>query len=268
MGDGVVMESHLGCGHCTNCRGGRYHLCLNYGNREKGHRQYGFTVNGCYSQFMVCHQRALHKVPAGVSFIQAAATDTFATVLHALERLPSLGGRRVLVSGSGPVGLAAVALASAMGAGVVLAGSGARLEKGRLLGAGQLVDYRSGDTAAKVRACAGGDIDVALECAGTAASVATVLEAVKRGGQIGLVATPPEGLVPVNLKRIMWDELTVSGSRGNPNSHRTVLGLMAEMRINPDVMLTHTFSLQEISRAFTALNSREDGIVKAVILPN
>ena len=46
-GDRVAIESHKGCGHCINCKRGRYTICLNYGKPETGHRHYGFTSNGC-----------------------------------------------------------------------------------------------------------------------------------------------------------------------------------------------------------------------------
>ena len=66
-GDMVAAEAHLGCGHCANCRMGRYNLCLNFGSREQGHKQYGFTAQGCYAQYCVYHIRAVHHIPDGLT---------------------------------------------------------------------------------------------------------------------------------------------------------------------------------------------------------
>lgn len=60
-GDMVAAEAHLGCGHCANCRMGRYNLCLNFGSREQGHKQYGFTAQGCYAQYCVYHIREIGR---------------------------------------------------------------------------------------------------------------------------------------------------------------------------------------------------------------
>lgn len=84
-GDMVAAEAHLGCGHCANCRMGRYNLCLNFGIREQGHKQYGFTAQGCYAQYCVYHIRAVHHIPDGLTCEHGAMADTMATALHGIE---------------------------------------------------------------------------------------------------------------------------------------------------------------------------------------
>ena len=64
-GDKVAGSSAVGCGHCRNCMKGRYNLCLNYGNVESGHRQYGFTVDGAYAQYISVNARCVVKLPPG-----------------------------------------------------------------------------------------------------------------------------------------------------------------------------------------------------------
>ena len=119
-GDMVAAEAHLGCGHCANCRMGRYNLCLNFGIREQGHKQYGFTAQGCYAQYCVYHIRAVHHIPDGLTCEHGAMADTMATALHGIESVGIRPGGLTAVMGCGPVGMSAMLLAKAMGSRVIL----------------------------------------------------------------------------------------------------------------------------------------------------
>ena len=71
IGDRVATEPHKGCGHCINCIRGSYTSCLNYGKLEKGHRHYGFTANGGFSEYAISHINCLHKLPKEISYDEA-----------------------------------------------------------------------------------------------------------------------------------------------------------------------------------------------------
>ncbi|CAG0971219.1 partial Sorbitol dehydrogenase, partial [Anaerolineae bacterium] len=92
VGDRVAIESHKGCGHCINCKRGRYTICLNYGKPETGHRHYGFTTNGGYAQYVVNHISTLYKIADSVSFEEAALITTAAGVHFALDNVGGLLG--------------------------------------------------------------------------------------------------------------------------------------------------------------------------------
>ena len=142
-GDRVAIESHKGCGHCTNCKRGRYTICFNYGKPETGHRHYGFTTNGGYAQYVVNHVSTLYKIADNVSYEEAALVTTAACVHFALDNVGGLlGGETVVVLGPGPIGLMAVQLVKALGASrVILTGTrDERLEMGKRLGADIVVN--------------------------------------------------------------------------------------------------------------------------------
>jgi threonine dehydrogenase-like Zn-dependent dehydrogenase len=106
VGDRVVTEAHRGCMRCTNCLSGAYTDCLNYGNRSKGHRVQGITVNGGFAEYAANHVSTLYRVPDSVDFDAAVILTTAGTVMHAFGRLGSLVvGASVAVIGTGPIGL-------------------------------------------------------------------------------------------------------------------------------------------------------------------
>ncbi len=86
VGDRVAVEPHKGCGHCINCIRGLYTTCLNYGKVEEGHRHYGFTINGGYADYAVCHINCLHKFSEKISFDDATLITTAGTALYGLQR--------------------------------------------------------------------------------------------------------------------------------------------------------------------------------------
>ena len=138
VGDRVAIETHKGCGHCMNCKRGKYTICLNYGKPETGHRHYGFTTNGGYAQYVVNHISTLYRIPDNVSYDEAALVTTSACAHFALDNIGGLmGGETVAVLGPGPMGLMALQLVKALGASTtILTGTrDDRLAVGKRLGA-------------------------------------------------------------------------------------------------------------------------------------
>jgi L-iditol 2-dehydrogenase len=150
IGDRVAIESHKGCGHCVNCKQGRYTICLNYGKPETGHRHYGFTANGGYAQYAVNHVSTLYHISDSVAYEEAALVTTAACVHFALDNVGGLlGGETVAVLGPGPIGLMGVQLVKALGATkVILTGTRyERLSVGKALGADVIVNIHEQDAA-------------------------------------------------------------------------------------------------------------------------
>ena len=264
-GDRVAIESHLGCGYCENCKAGRYNLCLHFGDVDAGHKQYGFTVPGCYAEYFVCKPRAIHKIPDNLSFDHAALTDTVATAYHLLERTGVVSGGWSLIVGCGPVGMAMLMLCRAMGSRAIVVDTGERLNKALELGAEYIFDFMKEDAAAAVQKVTGVGVDRSFDCAGNAASMKLALAATRRGGTVGLVAIPKKHEMEIDLKTIVWDEKKLVGSRGNPNCHAHVLAMMAGNLIPAEKMITHHFPLDQIQEAVSLFQQRLDGVIKVII---
>ncbi|MEM8730693.1 MAG: alcohol dehydrogenase catalytic domain-containing protein, partial [Pseudomonadota bacterium] len=147
MGERVTVEIHAGCGQCKRCRAGMYTACLNYGlnygDRNKGHRANGFTTDGGFAEYAVNHINTLVKVPDSMTDEVATLVVTAGTSMYGLTELGGLvAGESVVVSGPGPIGLVAVAVAKALGADpVILTGTrNDRLAIGTELGADHVVN--------------------------------------------------------------------------------------------------------------------------------
>src|SRR5450631_2161983 len=121
IGERVTVEIHAGCGQCKRCRQGMYTSChnygLNYGDVDKGHRANGFTTDGGFCEYQVNNINTLVAIPDEMSDEEGTLVVTAGTAMYALTELGGLvAGESVVVSGAGPIGLMAVAVAKALGA--------------------------------------------------------------------------------------------------------------------------------------------------------
>lgn len=266
VGDLVAVESHLGCGYCDNCQAGRYNLCLHFGDIAAGHKQYGFTVPGCFAEYFVCRTQVLHKIPENLTADHGALTDTVSTAFHAIAQSGVVAGGWTVIVGCGPVGMSMLLLCRAMGSRVVVLETGARLQRALDMGADFAIDFMDQDALARTLAATGGlGAERCYDCAGNKNSMALALGACRRGGTVGLVAIPAGGLMEIDVKTIVWDEKKLVGSRGNPNCHRQVLELMSAGLIDAMQLITHRFPLAQFDEALALFRSRQDGVVKVVI---
>ena len=138
IGQRVAVEIHAGCGQCKRCREGMYTSChnygLNYGDVDKGHRANGFTTDGGFCEYQVNNINTLVPIADDMSDEEGTLVVTAGTAMYALTELGGLvAGESVCVTGPGPIGLMAVAVAKALGAQpVILTGTrDNRLEIGK-----------------------------------------------------------------------------------------------------------------------------------------
>src|ERR1700750_515053 len=149
IGTRVAVEIHAGCGQRKRCREGMYTSChnygLNYGEVGKGHRANGFTSDGGFGRHAVNNINTLVAIPDAMSDEEATLVVTAGTAMYALTELGGLvAGESVVVTGPGPIGLMAVAVAKSLGAHpVILTGTrDNRLEIGKQLGADAVINIR------------------------------------------------------------------------------------------------------------------------------
>lgn len=266
VGERVAVESHLGCGYCENCQAGRYNLCMHFGDLKAGHKQYGFTVPGCYAEYCAYRPEVLHKIPENLTYDHGALTDTVCTSFHAIEQAGIVAGGWTVIVGCGPIGMAMLMLARAMGSKTIVLETGSRQQKAKEFGADHVIDFMDEDVDAKISQITGGvGADRCFDCAGNSASMALALRSCRRGGSVGLIAIPQKREMEIDIKTIVWDEKKLVGSRGNPNCHDRVLAMMSAGLIQPEKMITHHFPLEQFQDAMDLFTSRNDGVIKVVI---
>jgi L-iditol 2-dehydrogenase len=266
-GDKVAGSSAVGCGHCRNCMKGRYNLCLNYGNMDAGHRQYGMTAQGAYAQYMNANARSIVKLPDDFDLAEASLLDTAGIALHIAKQGKIEAGDTVVVIGPGAVGSITYQCARALGAGrVIVAGRGSRLQKAVELGY-ETVDVTQIDLMEFVKETTGGvGPDVVLECAGTSTTIVQAVEMIKKGGRVVVGGIPQEN-APLPFQRFVLDEIEVVGSRAAPNCLPEVLALTKSGALRLAELVTHKFPLREFTAAVKTFRERIDGALKVVVEP-
>jgi threonine dehydrogenase-like Zn-dependent dehydrogenase len=272
IGERVTVEIHAGCGQCKRCRQGMYTSChnygLNYGNVDKGHRANGFTTDGGFAEYAVNHINTLSRVPDAMSDEEATLVVTAGTSMYGLTELGGLvAGESVVVTGPGPIGLLAVAVAKALGASpVILSGTrDARLAIGAKLGADRVVNVRNEDLVAVVKEMTGRGADYVVECAGTDTAINEAAKMVNRGGKICLAAFPHEPVL-ADIGALVKNNIYVYGIRGEGKSAtRRAMALMAAKRFDATLIHTHTFPLADLPMALHYARNRVDDAIKVVV---
>lgn len=270
IGQRITVEVHAGCGRCKRCRMGMYTSCHNYSYRSKGHRANGMTTDGGFAEYAVNHINTLVPVPDDMSDEEAALVVTAGTSMYGLTELGGLvAGESVVVSGPGPIGLIAVAVARSLGADpVILTGTREnRLEMGRKLGATHTINVREvEDSVEAVKEIVGKPgADYVIECAGTEGSLNDSIHMTNRGGKICLAAFPHEPC-KVDLPYAVMNNIYMYGIRGEGKSGTyRAMSFMKDKRFDATAIHTHTFALDDLPEALRYARERVDGAIKVIV---
>ena len=195
--------------------------------------------------------------------------DTTGIAYNALRLTGVEPGGWTVVIGPGPMGIAAMLLASAMGSRTVVIGRGRRLALAGELGADVLVDFEAvEDPVAEVRRITGGGAHQVIEAAGNATAYYESIQMARKGGHVALISIPAQDGQQAALKSLIMNQITLHGVRANPNCSKTVLDMMSQGILPVEKMITHRFPLEQIHEAFDTFTGRKDGAVKVVIHPN
>lgn len=233
LGAKTVVQPGLSCGRCAACLGGHDNLCRHY-------RILGENAQGGYAEHLVVPAVNLAPYPERLDFAHAAAGILpFLTAWQMVVRKARVApGDTVLVHGAGSgVGVAAIQIAKLHGARVIAtAGSAAKLERAKALGADVGVDYTTGDFAAVCRAETGKrGVDAVIEHVGGEVFTASI-KAVRSGGRI-VTCGATAGFHPaIDLRHVFFRQIEILGSTmGSKADLLAVLGHLAAGRLEPVV---------------------------------
>ena len=262
VGDRVLIESVLGCGHCEWCRVQQYNRCPDlYPTRRA-------SVSRAYAELVVGPQHKFHKLPDTIGYDDAALLDTYAVALHAQHLSGLTIGARVAIIGAGPIGLGQLMLAKASGADVLIIDTVPHaLDLARRLGADRIVDSREEDPVATIRAMTDDrGADIVFECAGGESMPDTLplaTQLVRRGGKVVIVGGFDAGVttIPLEWQRIQMSEISLIPSASFAfhdlySEQATVLDLVARGKLRTQELITHRFPLHRINEAFETAQDR------------
>jgi L-iditol 2-dehydrogenase len=250
----VLGASTVTCGRCVYCRRGEFMFCPE--RRGMGH-----GVNGAFTRYAVARPDQLFKLPENLSDDEGAQCEPFAAAVHAVCEISQLQfGDVALVSGPGPIGLLCLKLLVAEGIKTIVAGTAAdqrRLELARRMGAALVVDVTQQDLQAVVKAETDGfGVDLALECAGAAASARACLDAVRPLGQYTEVGHFGRD-IELNFDCLAFKQLRLNGSVGyNAATWTRMLKILAEGKVRLGDMVTHRLPLEKWKEGFDACEDK------------
>jgi L-iditol 2-dehydrogenase len=264
LGDRVVGDTGVSCGHCTEC------LLGNYGNCPEG-RAVG-TVNawdGAYAEYIVMPERHLFPLPENVGFDAGAMVEPAATALYAVVRAGVRTGDTVLVNGTGPIGLCAAKLAALSGAArVIVAGRReSKLKLALAFGADAVIDTTQGPMLEAVHAQAGtGGVDRIIEASGAVELLAESFRCVRPGGVVSVVAFYEKPLPEFDVDQFVFTNATVHAVAGSLGQYPPVLKLMAAGRLDPTPLITARYPFGDVLQALRDWGAKPEERVKSMLV--
>ena len=263
MGDRVIIYHISGCGVCNDCRRGYMISCTS------PHRAaYGWQRDGGMAPYLLADEKDLVLLPDELSYIDGAQVACgFGTIYEGLEKVGISGNDAVLVVGLGPVGLAALMLAKAMGANKLIGIDVVeeRLTLATQLGLADHVFKAGPDNVAQVRDVTGGNgVERAVDASGNSKGRLTAIRATRKWGKIVFIGEG--GTIDFQPSPdIIHDQKTIYGS------WVTSIWLMEELverlvrwGIHPEDLVTHRFSLEQADDAYALMAGGQCGKVAIV----
>lgn len=256
VGDRVSAEGHITCGVCRNCRAGRRHLCINTVG-------VGVDRPGAFAEYLSVPAFNVFKIPDDISDDMASILDPLGNATHTALSF-DLVGEDVLITGAGPIGIMAVAIARYAGARhiVITDINDYRLELARKAGASIALNVSNGsldDTMQELGMEEG--FDVGMEMSGNPSAFRDMLRIMHNGGSIALLGIPP-GETTIDWKQVIFKGLTLKGIYGREMFETWYkMSSMLQSGLNIDSIITHHFPIDDFQPAFELMESGQSGKV-------
>ncbi len=255
-GEIVSGEGHVVCGRCRNCLAGRRHLCA--------HTE-GVGVNrpGAFAEYISLPMTNVWHHHGTIDRDVASIFDPFGNAVHTALSFPVLG-EDVLITGAGPIGCMAAAVAQHAGARYVVVTdvNPWRLELAKKLGADRVIDVRS-ESIADVQKELGMSegFDVGLEMSGNPDAFRSMLANMCHGGKIAMLGIPTAEIA-IDWNTVVFNMLTIKGIYGR-EMYETwyMMTVMLQGGLNISPVITHRFHYTEFQKGFDVMMSGESGKV-------
>src|SRR5512137_1556564 len=256
VGDRVSGEGHITCGFCRNCRAGRRHLCRNT-------VRVGVNREGAFAEYLVIPAFNAFRIPDDISDDLASIFDPFGNATHTALSF-NLVGEDVLITGAGPIGVMAVAIARHVGARhiVITDVNDYRLQLAARMGASKAINvsHQSLDQAMKDLGMVEG-FDVGLEMSGNPSAFRDLLRTMHHGGNVALLGIPPDNTA-IDWNEVIFKGLTLKCIYGREmfeTSYKMSPMLQSDLDITP--IITHRLPVAEYREGFEIMKSGQSGKV-------
>jgi len=256
VGDRVSAEGHITCGVCRNCRAGRRHLCMN---------TVGVGVNrpGAFAEYLSVPAFNAFKLPDAITDDMASILDPLGNATHTALSF-DLVGEDVLITGAGPIGIMAVAIARYAGARhvVITDINDYRLDLASKMGATRAINVTNttiDETMQDLGMVEG--FDVGMEMSGNPQAFRDMLRTMHHGGKVAILGIPP-GDMAIDWNDVIFKGLILKGVYGREMFETWYkMSSMLQSGLNMEPIITHHFDIDEFQPAFELMESGQSGKV-------
>lgn len=258
VGARVTANPARACGVCAYCKGGRGNLCR--ATIMLGSASTTPPTDGAFAEFVAVRADQCHLLPPDLDDATGAMLEPLAVALHAVQRAGAVSGRRVLVTGGGPIGLLVALTAKAFGAVPVVLSDlfEARRATALRLGADATLDPRCPTLADEARLVSGDGFDVVFEAAGARPALRQAFELVRPGGTIVQIGTLGAEDVPLPANQLMVREINYVGSMRYGHVFDEAIRLVQSRRIDVRSLVSAVLPLAEIDEAMRHAAAKSD----------
>ncbi|RSZ47300.1 MULTISPECIES: L-idonate 5-dehydrogenase [unclassified Variovorax] len=255
IGDKVAVNPSRPCGACKFCLEGLPNQCLDM--RFYGSAMRTPHVQGAFRNMLLCEATQCVKVADHVPLRLAALAEPFSVGLHGVSRAGPLLGKRVLVSGCGPIGVLAIAAARAHGAAEITATDvvDEPLAIARAMGADNTINVAQDKTWVARHSADKGTFDVMLECSGNERALRDGLEVMRPRGVVVQLGLGGDVSIPQNM--VVAKELSICGSFRFHAEFALAVKLINEGRVDLSPVVSHTFPMLQARQAFELASDRQ-----------
>ena len=256
LGDRVSGEGHITCGHCRNCRAGRRHLCRNTTG-------VGVNRQGAFAEYLVIPAFNAFKIPDNIFSDLAAIFDPFGNAVHTALSF-DLVGEDVLITGAGPIGIMAAAVARHVGArNVVITDINEyRLNLALKMGANRAINVsKTGLKEVMQELGMTEGFDVGLEMSGVPTALRDMLDKMNNGGKIAMLGIPPND-VAIDWNQVIFKGLMIKGVYGREmfeTWYKMASLIQSGLDLKP--LVTHQFAIDDFQQGFDVMASGQSGKV-------
>jgi L-iditol 2-dehydrogenase len=261
-GDRVAVDPAVVCGVCDQCLSGRPNTCrhlLFLGTPGQ--------LAGCLSEFIVMPEGNCHLLGEELTWADGVLVEPLSIGIYSLKLSGEVLPEKVVILGSGPIGLSILLAARASGVGRVYMTDKieARVRAARLAGGDWSGNPDRSDVVAEIRAHEPGQVDVVFECCGDQAALDQAVDLLKPGGRLLIVGIPVSDRVSFAVHKIRRKEISLVNVRRQRGCFPEAIRLIKDKKAHPRFMATHEFALAETATAFELAAGYRDGVIKAII---
>lgn len=259
VGDRVVVDPYIYCGHCYPCSIGRTNCCTDL-------KVLGVHVNGGMAEYFTHPADLLVKIPEGMSFVDAAMAEPLTISLHGIHRGELKSGEYCVIIGAGPIGLVAAMIAQAYNAHAILLDFvQERLDFATSLGIEYVINSKNEDAMKRIAEITHGVMaQQVMECSGANEAIRNSLDYVSNAGRITFTGWPKkETSIPTDI--ITKKEIDIRGARTSAKEFEEALDLIKTKKVDMRKILTKTICLEDVPMVISDIEKNPGKYMKVVV---